>query len=210
MKQLILEFDDLNPHTEVNCLPLIDELVLRYPNVVLNFFTVASYGGHVLHSNLEWCKKLRTHIHNGNVCLAVHGLYHTSEEFKHHTYDSAVAALKLAHTIFNAANLPFTKVFRGPHWGINEHVFKALIDLGYSHVYSHESYRILNDKFKDAIKIIYYNWNGKDELVNPADLCIGHFHTHNVCGNGIQESFNRICRALDNNDFKYLRVDQAT
>ena len=125
-------------------------------------------------------------------------------------YEQAVSRIDLAETTISAARLPYLKVFRGPHWGINENTYRALIDNGYTHVYSHESYRELNNKFADKIKVVYYNWNGKDELVDMPNLCVGHFHTHNVCGNGIGESFNRICKAIENNEFEYLRVDQVT
>lgn len=209
-KYLILEFDDLNPHPEVDCVHLLEEFVDKYPTIHLNMFTVGCYQNTLLFDHPDWCRRVKRLIDSGNMSLAVHGYFHTAEEFKKLTYDQANYRILTAENTFKAAGLPFLKVFRGPHWGINTDTFKALIERGYTHVYSHESYKELNNQFVDKIKVIYYNWNGKDELTNPADLCVGHFHTHDVCGNGIRESFSRICKAVEGYDFEYLRVDQAT
>ena len=46
-------------------------------------------------------------------------------------------------------------------------------------------------KYIDNNKVIYYNWNLKDEA--PVEtLLVAHGHTHNVCQNGINETMHRI------------------
>ena len=190
---LILEFDDFNPKETVNCIEYIDSLVSLFPKIKLTMFTSALYERKALFSDKVWCFRVREHIKNNNLRLAVHGLYHTQEEFKHKSYDDAKLSLVIAESVFNVSDLSFIKVFRGPHWGINENTYNALIDLQYKFVYTHESYNHLSAKFLN-IKNVYYNWNLKDDfnLVESTDFVIGHGHTHNVCGNGIEESYSRI------------------
>lgn len=193
--KLILEFDDLNPKKEVNCIDQIDYLVKLFPNIKLTFFTTALYERVPLFSDQKWCHRIMTHIANGNVRLAVHGLYHTQEEFKHKSWEDAMLSLKMAEDVFEIARLPFIKVFRGPHWGINEATYTALMNLDYEAVYTHEDYKNLIPKF--SIKSIIYNWNLKDEDCTEQNLIIGHGHTQNVCGNGIEESMQRIINFIN-------------
>jgi hypothetical protein len=196
--KLILEFDDFNPKNTVNCIESIDKLVSLFPKIKLTMFTSALYERKALFSDKVWCDRVRAHINNNNLRLAVHGLYHTQEEFKHKSYDDAKLSLVIAESVFNVSNLPFIKVFRGPHWGINDNTYNALIDLNYKFVFTHESYKDLSVRFPN-IKSVYYNWNIKDDfnLIETTDFIIGHGHTHNVCGNGIEESYSKIRKFID-------------
>jgi hypothetical protein len=205
---LILEFDDLNPKDEVNCLSSIDKLVSLFPNIKLTFFTSALYDRVALFSNKEWCFKIKKYIESDNIRLAVHGLYHTQEEFKNKSKDDALLSLIIAESVFNASKLPFIKVFRGPHWGINNNTYQSLIELEYKSVYTHETYIELANQYKD-IKSIIYNWNLKDNF-DPSikdNVIIGHGHTHNVCGNGIDESFDRIVNFINQYNPNFLFAD---
>lgn len=196
--KLALEFDDFNPKPEVNCIDTIDKLVSRYPNIKLTFFTVALYERVPLFSNREWCKRVLKHIENNNVRLAVHGLYHTVEEFKNKSKNDALLSIVIAESVFKVSKLPFVKLFRGPHWGINENTYEALIELEYNAVFTHSDYSHLIQKFP-CIKSVIYNWNLKDVDCTARDSIIGHGHTQNVCGNGIDESYERICNFIDTN-----------
>lgn len=210
--KLILEFDDLNPHPSVDCLPIIRKLINKYSNIVLNFFTVPYYEGVYLYNNKEWLKEIKDYIDSGNVNLAVHGTKHTFREYAFKTYPQAIQSLSESFRVFDVADLPVSKVFRGPYWGLCEDSIRALISLGFTHLYSHKDYEQLNNKYADQIKIAYYNWNLKDDwphLENPltSDIVVAHGHTPDVCGNGIEESFDRICKMLDINNIEFLKVD---
>lgn len=216
--KIILEWDDLNPNPNVDCLPIIDKLVGQFPKIVLNFFTVPIYGHTQLSYSIKWCDRIRTHIDNGNVVLGVHGTYHSFREYALYDYPHSAINLKHSHDKFNEAKLPFVKCFRGPYWGICEGSVEALIDMGYTHLYSHKEYTTLNEKYADRIKIVYYNWNMKDEwpkLENPleSDIVVAHGHTaqwpHLSCGNGIWECYDRLCSFIDSQDnIEFLRIDQ--
>ena len=110
--------------------------------------------------------------------------------------------------IFEKNNIDFLKVFRGPQWGINEYTFEALIDLNFTHIYSHENYLELNNKFKDNIKIIYYNWNLKDNFELKNEIIIAHGHTHNVCDNGIEETFDKIKNINKKYNINFLKANK--
>lgn len=219
MHPLILEFDDLHWSQDVNCIHMIEKLVERFPPIILNFFVPAKYGGHALNHDMNWCNAIRKFIDKGNVNLAVHGLVHDYKEFERLQYKDVRYKLQEAEVIFNAAKLPYQKVFRGPYWAINRPTYEYLIDDGYTHVYSHVSYNNLNTHFASQIEVVYYNWNLKDnygqfenQLSLDKNIIVAHGHTSSIpqmsCGNGIEESYNRICHALENNSFTFLGVHE--
>ena len=210
--KLILEFDDFNPLSEVNCLSEIKYLVSKHSNIKITLFTSALYQRVPLFYDKKWCEEVLELIFNDNIRLAVHGLYHTNEEFKSKTYDDASVSLLLAESIFTHSKLPFIKVFRGPHWGINSQTCEALVDLNYTHMYIHENYGFLQNTFKDKIKSVFYNWNLKDDfdsgMLSEQNIIVGHGHTHDVCGNGIAESLSRIEKCIINFNPTFLFADE--
>lgn len=213
MKKLILEFDDFHPNPEVNCLSEVKKLVADFPTVKLNMFTVAKYNGKPLSLYTEWCDEVRGLIESGNLILAIHGLTHRALEFKHLTKHQAKSDILEAESILKDANLPFVKVFRGPYWGINGASIEALVELEYTHLYSHRDYLDLTNQYADQIKVVIYNWNLKDsfgifENETESDIIVGHGHTHSpCCGNGIQEA-NRNLRAGLSKNLETLGVDE--
>lgn len=206
---LILEFDDFSPHLESNCINELDYLIDKFPNIKINLFTSPAYKNVKLYDYPEWCDRVRVFIENNNIKLALHGVYHTTEEFKFKTKIEAVNSIIEGMSIFKYSNLDVLNVFRGPHWGINSDTYDALIELGFTHVYTHDDYKILSEKYDDKIKNVYYNWNLKDEFINKNDdIIIAHGHTHNVCNNGIQESMSRIVKFIEDYSPNFLFVDE--
>lgn len=190
---LVLEFDDLHFLEPENCLKEIQFLVNKYPSIKLNFFCTPFLRNQKLSDNKIFCSKIKEL--SNNIEILVHGLTHSIEEFKHVSYDTAKTKLMLAEFIFEDCDIPFKKIFRGPHWGINIETICALKTLGYTAIFNHEDYRHLETS---GIKYVYYNWNLKDEFfLEKEELIIAHGHTHNVCGNGIKESMNRITNFID-------------
>jgi len=215
--KVILEFDDLHHNPDVDCLPVAEELIKTFPNLIINFFVPPCYNNVPLYANKTWCDKLRSLISAGNVCLGVHGTYHSSEEYKYYNYTQSVDKIKLSENIFRAAKLPFVRVFRAPQWTINQHNMDALCDLGYTHIYSHTNFKKLNEVYKDKITVVYYNWNLKDTygvLENPlqSDTLVSHGHTSQIpslsCGNSIYDQFDKICNFVEGNTLTFLRIDE--
>lgn len=213
-QKIILEFDDFHPDKSVNCLDIVHELICsRYPNIIINMFVPTHYNGTPLSSDKKWCSFVRDYVLHGNLCIGVHGQFHTQEEFKNLSYKESYNRLTAIEHEFNKACIPFKKIFRGPHWGIGPASIGALLAKRYTHLYSHKSYQKFNDSYSSEIETVYYNWNLKDEFGvfenQPNDFIVAHGHTSNVCGNGIEESFNRIVSAIENNDFDFYSLDKT-
>lgn len=205
-KTVIFDFDDLHWLEPEDCLGTIEEIVEAVPDIKLSFFTVPDLRDNEIGKKRRWCNRLLNLIESGNVTLGVHGLVHSTEEFKHKSAQDAYDSLLDADFLFRKAKLPVESVFKGPHWGINAETYKALIDLGYTHVYTHPDYANLAEQFPE-IKSVFYNWNLKDDFVdNGEKVIIGHGHTHDVCGNGIAQCKDRIinfCRE-HNPEYKFI------
>lgn len=211
--QCILEYDDFHFNPEVDCLGVVKDLVGEFPNILINMFTVPCYQGVPIYENEYWCGQVRALIKSNNLRLAIHGTYHTQEEYKHYNYKTAVDKIKLSENIMSAAKLDFVKVFRGPNWGLCLESATALCDLGYTHIYSHNSYSALNDQIKDRVLVPIYNWNLAHEYPNfetvpSSKSTIIHGHTHSVCGNGINESYDKLRNFIMGNDIRFLGVDE--
>lgn len=220
--KIILEFDDLHPNSEVDCLEITEILCEKYSNLLLNFFVPPNYKSEPLslYTNRDWCNRLRTLIDNGRVCLGVHGYTHDIE-FGNISYVNAVSRIRASESILNGAGLSFVKVFRGPYWLICGPTIDALIDLGYTHLYSHQSYDQLNDLYRDKIKIVIYNWNLKDDwpktenpiVTEPPGICVAHGHTsrhaHLNCGNGLWDIHPKISKLIEEFNPEFLRLDQV-
>jgi hypothetical protein len=216
----IIELDDLHPDPSVDCLEIAEQLLEKYPSLILNFFVPANYEGVPLSSNREWCGRLRTLVDAGRICLGVHGLNHNTE-FGNISYQEAVSSIIASESVLNSVGLSYAKVFRGPYWLICGPTIDALIDLGYTHLYSHPSYDQLNDLYKDKIKIVIYNWNLKDDwpkLENPIvteslGICVAHGHTsrhaHLNCGNGLWDIHPKISKLIEEFNPEFLRLDQV-
>lgn len=208
-KTLILEYDDFHPNKEVNCLSTIQELVSLVPEIKLTMFTPSAYKLEPMFKEKDWTSAVRDLIKMGNLKLAVHGFRHTIEEFRHISYADAMNSLSNAEQGFHSAELPFLKVFRGPHWGINEATYMALLSRRYTHVYTHTDYALLAEKYDNAIRNVFYNWNLKDEAPESPDVLIAHGHTHSVCSNGIVETKERLLNFIKKNKPKFAFVDEV-
>lgn len=206
-KTLILEYDDFHWKSPENCIDQINKFVQLYPKIKLSLFTPVILNNLQLNLDKEWIHKVRELSYQGNIKLAIHGLYHTPEEFKYLNKTQAEGRISLAESTLQSLNIPFAKAFRGPHWGMNEDSVEALNSLGYTHWYNHTDYKHLESKFNG--KVIYYNWNLKDEEPPDTDLIIAHGHTHNTCSNGILETFDRVRRYIENNNPEFLFVHEV-
>ena len=125
--KLILEYDDFCDQSPENCLNFIEKCVEEIPKIKFNLFTVPKTRGFEI-KDPSWISRVKNLISNKNISICVHGLFHTTEEFKFLSKKEAIFRLKTAMNIFEKNNIDFLKVFRGPQWGINEYTFEALID----------------------------------------------------------------------------------
>lgn len=209
MKQVIFEFDDLHFTEPEDCLNEIDHLVKVIPNIKLSFFAVPMLRGNPIYENPLWIKRIHEHIKNNNVRLAVHGLEHLTLEFENINFENAMYRIQTAEDLFKQAELPFVKVFKGPHWGINLETLDALSYLEYTHVYNHDDHIHL-ELNKYSFKFIHYNWNLKDEFEdNEQSLVVAHGHTWDTCSNGIKEVTPKIIEFVNKYHPTFKFVDEV-
>jgi predicted deacetylase len=195
--KLILEFDDFHWDHPENCIVTINKLINYSPSVKISLFTVPNLREKPIYLNKNWCSEVSELISNGNLELCRHGFDHSFLEFKEIDYKSAYEKLVIGDYYFQKADLNCKKVFRAPYWGMSEFAVNALNDLDYTHLYNHEEYSHLDKSFNG--EIVRYTWNLADSYINNnTNIVIAHGHTHNVCGNGIEECFNKICEFISN------------
>ena len=190
----ILDFDDFHYKSPENCLSTIYKLISKIPNIKLSLFTVPMLDGLPIFENKKWCTELMYLIESNNICLCPHGLTHSMLEFLNLDYDQTCDTILIMETIFKKSNLPIVPVFKGPNWGINKQVIKALQNFEYTHIYNHLDYKGL-EQTSDKIKFIYYDWNLKDEFdpsLSNNKYIIAHGHTWNACNNGIEQISDKI------------------
>lgn len=204
--KLILDYDDFCSQEPENCLDVLHEMIKEVPHIKFNLFTVPAMGGH--HTDYIWLKEVRKLVESNNVRLCVHGLYHDHLEFEN--IDSAMckAYLNLIDNHVNSDKKSWLPVFKGPNWGINSITIEHLISHNYTHIYNHEDHKYLEPLHSDQIKFVYYNQNLKDNII-PQDFMIAHGHTHNVCGNGIRETKNKVLRFIDQYKPEFLWANEV-
>lgn len=199
---LILEFDDLHWKDPENCLSTITNLINKFNNIKLNFFTVANHSNIPISKNKEWCDRIRTYIESGNIQLVVHGNTHSFKEFEITNKKIIKEKLLSVENEFKNANLEYIKIFKGPNWGITTEVIEVLKELEYISVFLHTDYKHLEHNMKS----IYYNWNLMDDKPPIASTLIAHGHTWNACNNGISQTYNKIVDFIIKNNptFQFL------
>lgn len=199
----VLEYDDFCDQAPENCLSELESLVKLIPKIKVTMFTVPAMRGQAI-TDPNWIMRVRRLIESDNLRLAVHGCFHLQEEFDCKT-ELAQIRLDLAEECFKDANLPFIKVFKGPHWGANEHTHGLLKKNGYTHWYNHPEKEELEFRFDNECKAVHYNYNlaesverldflldDKNYVDDPLNTIVTHGHTHNVCNNGIAQTMNKV------------------
>lgn len=191
--ELVLEFDDFHWQAPENCLGLIQRFCKEVPHIKLTMFTVPFLRGAALFADPAWCKAVADLCHSGNLEIARHGCTHAPVEYEHCDYDYAIKSLLLGDNILEAAGIPYVRVFRGPYWGLNAETVRALNELGYTHLYNHRDHAAIGKGFRG--KVVFYNWN-LGFAAPDFRFLVGHGHTHNVCDNGIEETFDRVMEVV--------------
>jgi len=198
--KIVLDFDDLHWSNPVNCLDSIDYLISSNPKIKLTFFTIPYYNNNPIGADKDFCKRIKEYIDSNNIVLAIHGTTHSVLEYLEKSYEDAINSISLSEFYMTEAGLPFIKVFKGPHWGINKETINALIQHNYKEIFNHESFRHLE---VPEIKFTYYNWNLKDNFT-PSKIIYAHGHTHDVCENGIRETRDKILDAIRTNNLECI------
>lgn len=210
MPSLVLEYDDFCDQKPEDCLDFVEEKLRETPEIKITFFTVPAMRGRPIYRD-EWVKRVKALIDSDNIRLAIHGCMHVQEEMKFLTYEQTVQRIAVSEKILNDLGLPFIKVFRPPHWTPGRDLHRALVNSGYSHWYNHEKHADMTDTaLSFACQPIYSNFNLKDPVPKTWDLkyMIAHGHTHDVCENGIEQTWDKVLTINNRFEPQYLFADQ--
>lgn len=210
MKTLVLDYDDYHWQSPENCLDTVKEMISRVPEIKISLFTPSLYHGKPLEADWAWCEETRELIKAGRIVLAVHGTEHETSEYENIDEAEAREKLLTAEKMFMNADLPFVRAFKAPHWQIGEGTMKALRRLGYSHAYLHEDTKHLME-LETPVRRVFYNWNLLDAAPpEDVDVIIGHGHTHDVCGNGIAQTMERVLQFVEkSSDIQFAFVHEV-
>jgi|GEM_PF-5536265 len=195
--QVLLDYDDFFWKEPYNCLTSIDKLLNAIPSLKIMLFTIPYLNKLSLSDNLEWCNRVRYLIYNNSIRLAVHGTTHSYGEYAAASFESARKGILMSEASFERANLPFIKIFKAPHWQINMNTILALDSLQYKYVFVHPDFDC--SKLTNlSIKPVAYTHNLKDNLhLDEFSVNRIHGHTHNVCGNGIEETADKLIQTIN-------------
>lgn len=212
MHNLVIDYDDFHWLRPENCLDTLKKFVEIIPDIKITLFTIPFLRNMRIIDGISFCNEVNKLVESNNIRLALHGFRHTTEEFKDLDYIWTEDHISKAWAMMNGCGkVPVTtiKVFKGPHWGINQHTYDVLEERKFTHIYVNEFWTELADANKDKrIKSVFYNWNLKDEAPDPLpETIIAHGHTHNVCGNGIDQTFDKVVDFITKNrdklEFKF-------
>lgn len=216
IKNLILDFDDFHWKKPQNCIETIKKLHKLRPNIKLSFFVSPNYENHLLTLDKDWCKEVKNLVESDVIRIGIHGWNHSQLEFENITKLEAMIKLDLAEKELEKAEIPFVKVFKGPHWGINYIAAETLSERGYTHIYSHPDKssiqtRLESENKNSTLKFVYYNVNLKDTIDNINNYdginAVAHGHSWDVCENGIKESIVKIIKLHDYSE-NHLFINQ--
>lgn len=177
--KVVLEFDDFNENNHL--LSKLFVLKNKYPQFKCTMFAIPD------HCPEEFIKGLPDWIE-----LCFHGKSHTPLEcqsWNRHDvirYDEYSAKYQ---------RLGFKRIFRPPYWVLSQEAYEQFMLLGWKLALHPDDKRLFH---------YTYTWNLKDAPDLSKEILYGHGHIQNVCGNGIEESMNRIMMLPEDTEFLFL------
>jgi hypothetical protein len=194
--KIAIEYDDFSPRN--SNLALLEEIKEHYPNFKVTLFTTPweiRFGKPTPITDGEFRAWVDAIKENADwIEIALHGLTHLERtpnhgaEFENISYDEAFKRITVGEKMFINRGIKLAKIFKAPQWQLSPEGKQAAIDCGY---------QVVEDG--------YYNWNLKDafpkDKAEKGELIIGHGHIHNTCGNGMEETFNKIMQMPTNAQF---------
>lgn len=162
---MIVDFDDF--HQGQHRLDLLEYLRDANPDFRCTLFAIPAHGSDEFWEGVpEWCE------------LAVHGWNHWSpREAEDWSYDVALGVLNSAHP-------RFTHGFKAPGWQISDDTYQVINELGWW-VADHWE----NDGRRPRGTRVHVITQAAGAGTDPKHW---HGHIQNVCGNGLEETFDTV------------------
>lgn len=188
---VVFDVDDFvgnrNDRTYMGFVPLLGDLKDAIPELKVTLFTIPYL------SNIEIV--LRDWADKDWVELAVHGFSHIQGEF----VGSSEALIRYVLDEFGQTGV-FQRGFKAPYWEATPQLYSALLHAGYW-VADHP----MNIK-EIPPEVDAYVLGDEHDIGQghpTLDLLQVHCHTHNTCGNGVEERFEDLL-ALKGKEFKFV------
>jgi len=179
IKPIVLDLDDLcdkwDPWDDLH------RWKEKNPNGKMTLFTIPRRCSDALlirYAKLDWIE------------LAMHGWIHTTGECLYWTAEDTQVKLK------EVQSMGFVTGFKAPKWLITDEVYRGLQAANWW-VADHKMNKHVYDQFPDVAKYVYNSF----KRATPYRSL--HGHTHDVCDNGINESFEKFC-VDPNRAFKFV------
>lgn len=201
--KIAIEYDDFSPRN--SNLAILEQIKEHYPGFKVTMFTVPweiRFGQQTPITDKDFAPWVEAvNAHKDWIEIAVHGLTHLERgpkgnpaEFEKISADETWKRITVAEKMFVNRGIDFVKIFKAPQWLLSKAGKEKLEEMGYT-----------------VVEDGYYNWNLKDEfphkLAEKGDLIIGHGHVQGVCGNGMEETLEKIMRLPV--DTKFLTLSEA-
>ncbi len=155
-------------HESNNAMPWMIQLKALRPDFKATLFSVPGRGSDVFwRSHPDWIE------------LAPHGAMHNDPyeclEWSHKTMEAYLDSEQLQAPYW-------ARIFKAPGWQINMDIYRVLLDRGYAVADQH----LEDDRRPAGLRTYFYedgmNWHG---------------HVQNVCGNGLQETWGKVCELVE-------------
>lgn len=190
--KIAIDFDDFSPKN--TNFSLLEKLREHYPDFKVTMFAVAwdiRFGDTTPITQPQWYPYVKAVKESSDwLTIAIHGLTHAPMEFAEVSYKEAWERITVAEKMHQNRGIKYTKIFKAPQWEISPEGEKAARDLGFTVLHDH-----------------YYNWNLADEMPKDKGLLIAHGHVQNVCGNGIEESMDKLMALPE--DVEFITLEEA-
>ena len=189
----VLSFDDFG----IGCyrqIELLQELKKKFKNFKCTLFTIPAIPD-FQKEYIPFLESFLDKMGKESIEFAQHGLHHKRSEFEFISKEEAKEKLLkgyLPHKDY------YVKGFKAPYWAICHNTYSVLKELGFwVAVLPHqlESSKDWGTKHEDLKGLKYYSVSDK----------FYHFQGHvgNVCGNGIEESFETLINLPEEGEFKF-------
>ncbi len=187
MKPIILDFDDYC--TEHNILPNLEYLKTLLPNLKVNLFTIPGRTSNAL---------LKRTVKKKWARMIPHGFKHKSN------YECAYMSRHRAKIKLNKINSQFfEKGFKAPGWQISVGLMEALREKGWWVGVQWKDDRMFghpDGPFQPGVipGLKYYSLN------EQPNYTVIHGHCQEVCGNGLEQLWQKLISLPKDIDFKFI------
>jgi hypothetical protein len=218
-----LSLDDAGPHPRCNPFPevlrLCDQLILRWPDIKIDFFTSAAYARlneepYFLSQYPEWVKQANA-LSPHNYVFNAHSYYHrrlsvkwsnsNNNEVEHTNERETKLLVEHMTKEFDAAGFKYRKVFRAPGFHLGQQAAKTITDLGFKIAGNQRYYDLLKDKVPGMRYVVS---SGIPDPTPTGDVLL-YGHCSNWCKDYLPLVYDRVVQVLESREFEFRFLEDV-